>query len=107
MIMQIPLHNVASYRSTDQMVKLTHSWVRQYWMSQRLVIRMHQGVYEFYKPEGLRLGFTLFTTFHDPHNYVHGTGSRLFRACNYALGRPASTLAVGCIGKGRFTGPQG
>ena len=20
-------------------------------------------------------GFTLFTTFHDPHNYVHGTGS--------------------------------
>ena len=24
-------------------------------------------------------GFNLFTTFHDPHNYVHGTGSHVMR----------------------------
>ena len=45
--------------------------------------------------------FTLFTTFHDPHNYVHGTGSRVMRVTrlpvsrtNHALGRSASALAV-------------
>ena len=28
-------------------------------------------------PACLPQGFTLFTTFHDSHNYVHGTGSRV------------------------------